>query len=183
MMERPDIIAVIEQHVSLRRSGKEFTGRCPFHGDKSPSFSVNYDKQVFYCHGCGEGGDSISFIQKLHGIGFKEALKFLGVEGEYKPDRKTIRRRHEAKKISEWAHGVSLILGEKLRGIGERQRVCRMLRKLSNSDRSFLGREEASLRRQWTILSDFDDDFQNPEAAIEAWGNRAEIDNFVGGLS
>ena len=54
---------VISEHVRLRRSGAQLLGRCPFHADKTPSFSVHPAKQVFHCHGCGAGGDVFQFVQ------------------------------------------------------------------------------------------------------------------------
>ncbi len=75
--ENNDIIEVVSQYVSLKRSGRNYFGLCPFHNEKSPSFSVSPDKQIFHCFGCGVGGNVISFISKIEGIGFKEAIENL----------------------------------------------------------------------------------------------------------
>ena len=72
-----DIVDVISQYVTLKRSGRNFFGLCPFHNEKSPSFSVSPDKQIFHCFGCGVGGNVITFISKIEGIGFKEAIENL----------------------------------------------------------------------------------------------------------
>ena len=72
-----DIVEVISQYVHLRRSGRNFFGLCPFHNEKSPSFSVSPDKQIFHCFGCGVGGNAITFISKIEGLGFKEAVETL----------------------------------------------------------------------------------------------------------
>ena len=72
-----DIVEVISQYVHLKRKGRSFFGLCPFHNEKSPSFSVSPDKQIFHCFGCGVGGSAISFISKIEGIGFKEAIEVL----------------------------------------------------------------------------------------------------------
>ena len=72
-----DIVDVISQYVSLRRSGRNYFGLCPFHNEKSPSFSVSPDKQIFHCFGCGAGGNVISFIMKVEGINFIEAVQLL----------------------------------------------------------------------------------------------------------
>ena len=72
-----DIVEVISQYVHLKRSGRNFFGLCPFHNEKSPSFSVSPDKQIFHCFGCGVGGNVLSFISKIEGIGFKEAIETL----------------------------------------------------------------------------------------------------------
>ena len=75
--ESNDIVDVISQYVHLKRSGRNYFGICPFHNEKSPSFSVSPDKQIFHCFGCGVGGNVISFISKIEGLGFKEAVENL----------------------------------------------------------------------------------------------------------
>ena len=72
-----DIVDVISQYVRLKRSGRNFFGLCPFHNEKSPSFSVSPDKQIFHCFGCGVGGNIFTFISKIEGISFKEAVEVL----------------------------------------------------------------------------------------------------------
>ena len=72
-----DIVEVISQYVHLKRSGRNYFGLCPFHNEKSPSFSVSPDKQIFHCFGCGVGGNVFTFISKIEGIGFKEAIENL----------------------------------------------------------------------------------------------------------
>lgn len=72
-----DIVDVISQYVSLKRSGRNFFGLCPFHNEKSPSFSVSPDKQIFHCFGCGVGGNIFTFISKIEGISFREAVEVL----------------------------------------------------------------------------------------------------------
>lgn len=72
-----DIIDVISQYVHLKRSGRNYFGLCPFHNEKSPSFSVSPDKQIFHCFGCGVGGNVFTFLMKIEGIGFVEAVQML----------------------------------------------------------------------------------------------------------
>ena len=72
-----DIVDVISQYVILKRSGRNFFGLCPFHKEKSPSFSVSPDKQIFHCFGCGVGGNVFHFVQKIENISFLEALETL----------------------------------------------------------------------------------------------------------
>ncbi len=69
-----DIVEVISQYVHLKRSGRNYFGLCPFHNEKSPSFSVSPDKQIFHCFGCGVGGNVITFLTKIEGISFREAI-------------------------------------------------------------------------------------------------------------
>ena len=72
-----DIIDVISKYVTLKRSGRNFFGLCPFHKEKSPSFAVSPDKQIFHCFGCGAGGNVIHFISKIEGLDFKESIELL----------------------------------------------------------------------------------------------------------
>lgn len=72
-----DIVDIISQYVNLKKSGRTFFGLCPFHSEKSPSFAVSPDKQIFHCFGCGAGGNVFHFLSKIESIGFKEALETL----------------------------------------------------------------------------------------------------------
>ena len=72
-----DIVDTVSQYVTLKRSGRSFFGLCPFHKEKSPSFSVSPDKQIFHCFGCGVGGNVIHFISKIENLNFRETLEFL----------------------------------------------------------------------------------------------------------
>ena len=72
-----DIVDVISQYVRLKRSGRNFFGLCPFHNEKSPSFSVSPEKQIFHCFGCGVGGNVFTFLMKIEGINFVEAVQSL----------------------------------------------------------------------------------------------------------
>ena len=72
-----DIVDIISQYVVLKRSGRNFFGLCPFHKEKSPSFSVSPDKQIFHCFGCGVGGNVFHFLSKIENINFVESVKML----------------------------------------------------------------------------------------------------------
>lgn len=72
-----DIVDVVSQYVHLKRSGRNYFGLCPFHNEKSPSFAVSPDKQIFHCFGCGVGGNVIHFISKIEGINFRESIELL----------------------------------------------------------------------------------------------------------
>ena len=74
---RLDIVEIVSEYVSLKGSGKSFKGLCPFHQEKTPSFVVDRDKQIFHCFGCGEGGNIFSFIMKIEKMNFPEAVKLL----------------------------------------------------------------------------------------------------------
>ncbi|MDD2335894.1 MAG: CHC2 zinc finger domain-containing protein, partial [Geobacteraceae bacterium] len=75
--ERAGILEVISDYVALKKSGVNYLGLCPFHSEKTPSFNVNTAKGIYHCFGCGVGGDAISFIMRMEGLSFPEAVKFL----------------------------------------------------------------------------------------------------------
>ncbi len=72
-----DIVNIISDYVELKPSGQNFVGLCPFHNEKTPSFTVSKSKGIFHCFGCGEGGDAISFIMKKENLNYIEAIQFL----------------------------------------------------------------------------------------------------------
>jgi DNA primase len=75
LRSRADLVGLVGRRVPLRRSGKDFVGLCPFHGEKSPSFYVVPAKQLWHCFGCGETGDAFKFYMRLDGLGFIEAVQ------------------------------------------------------------------------------------------------------------
>ena len=77
LLDRVDIVEVIDKRVNLKKTGKNFSACCPFHDEKTPSFSVNPDKQFFYCFGCGAGGNSIGFIMDYEKLDFPSAVETL----------------------------------------------------------------------------------------------------------
>lgn len=72
-----DLVNIVSEYLSLKKTGSNYIGLCPFHNEKTPSFTVSETKQLFHCFGCGEGGDVISFIMKIENLSFVEAVKFL----------------------------------------------------------------------------------------------------------
>lgn len=72
-----DIVDLISEYVQLKKTGANFVGLCPFHNEKTPSFTVSDSKNIFHCFGCGEGGDGVGFIMKHENLDYPEALKFL----------------------------------------------------------------------------------------------------------
>lgn len=75
--ESTDIVNIITDYLPLKKTGTNYVGLCPFHNEKTPSFTVSEPKQFFHCFGCGEGGDVVSFIMKKENLDFPEAVKFL----------------------------------------------------------------------------------------------------------
>lgn len=76
--EEADIVDIISEKISLKRAGRNFLGRCPFHSEKTPSFTVSPDKQIYKCFGCGEAGNIFSFVMKTENLSFPEAVKRVG---------------------------------------------------------------------------------------------------------
>ena len=100
--ERTDVVELISQYVSLKRSGANHMGLCPFHSEKSPSFSVNAARQFFHCFGCGCGGDVFSFLMQIEGMTFPDAVRRLaeraGIELEERvlsPEEERLRQQRE----------------------------------------------------------------------------------------
>lgn len=75
--QKTDIVSLISEHVDLKKAGRNYKALCPFHSEKTPSFMVSPELQMFKCFGCGESGDVYTFLQKHEGMDFPEALKFL----------------------------------------------------------------------------------------------------------
>ncbi len=109
-----DIVAVISQYTQLRRVGQRFQGLCPFHGEKSPSFSVNAEEGLYYCFGCQVSGDAITFVREKEHLDFVEAVEWLSnkagvtlryTDAGFSEDRKRKARLHDAiEQAVEWYH-------------------------------------------------------------------------------
>ncbi len=109
--DRADIVEVVSQYVELRRVGANFSALCPFHEERSPSFTVSPDKQIFHCFGCGRGGNVFTFLMEIEGIAFPEAVRSLGRQcGVEVPERKVsdeVRTRNESLyRANEFACGL-----------------------------------------------------------------------------
>jgi len=125
LLVRVDIVDLIDSRVPLKKSGSNFTARCPFHTEKTPSFSVNRGRQIYHCFGCGASGNAIGFLMEFNHLGFVEAVEdlaaFAGVDvprelidGESgRPDKKTVSH------IYEVLAGVAGFYAEQLRGNAE----------------------------------------------------------------
>lgn len=75
--KRTDIVELVSEYVTLKKAGRNFLGICPFHSEKTPSFTVNREKQMYYCFGCGEGGQIFTFLMKMSNMTFPEAARHL----------------------------------------------------------------------------------------------------------
>ena len=88
VQQRVDIVDVISEYIVLRKRGKDFLGLCPFHNEKTPSFSVSQDKQLYYCFGCGEGGNTYKFLMEIGKQSFAEVV--LDLARRYQVEVKTV---------------------------------------------------------------------------------------------
>jgi hypothetical protein len=169
---KPSITEVIEKYLDLRKGGREQVGLCPFHADKNPSLSVNEEKGLFHCFGCGAGGDVIRFIELIEKIPFKEAcarLRLKTINPKPRPFR------NQADKIAAWARDTSIKVREALCEISDQVYICSVARKVTDSDKDLIRERELSLIRQWAILCDLDDDLNNPTCVLEIWARRDDI--------
>jgi DNA primase len=73
----PDMVGILQDYVTLRKRGRNYLGLCPFHTEKTPSFTVSAEKQLYYCFGCQASGDLIDFIQRVEHVGFQESVEFI----------------------------------------------------------------------------------------------------------
>ncbi len=128
LLVRVDIVDLIDSHVPLKKAGAEYAACCPFHSEKSPSFHVNRQKQVYLCRGCGESGNAISFLMAFSHLSFVEAVEdlaaFVGVE----VPRESVNKEDYAAKqdlsgIYSVLEGVAAFYAEQLRGEDGRKAV------------------------------------------------------------
>ncbi len=112
--ERVDLVDLVGRFVTLKKAGRNYKGLCPFHGEKTPSFNVNPDRQAFYCFGCQAGGDAIEFLIKIENLSFPEAARTLarerGIEipEESSGERGVSERLFEANEIAQAAYRAAL---------------------------------------------------------------------------
>lgn len=104
--ERVDIEEVVNDYVQLKRKGQNLWACCPFHQEKSPSFSVSPAKQIYKCFGCGKAGDPIQFIMDIEGIGFTEAIRHLAqkygieiIEDQYQASPEAVQAYNEKESL------------------------------------------------------------------------------------
>jgi len=110
-----DIVQVVGSYVQLRKQGQRYVGLCPFHSEKSPSFSVSPDKGLFYCFGCHAGGDAIAFVMRHEGLDFNSAMrKLAGLVGvELEPESPARKAQHDAELAIIRANEHALVFFEK----------------------------------------------------------------------
>lgn len=98
---KTDIVSLLSEYIDLKKAGRNYKALCPFHGEKTPSFMVSPELQIYKCFGCGETGDVFTFLERQEGMDFYEALKFLADRAGVKLDPTTFKGRGEKEKIYE----------------------------------------------------------------------------------
>ena len=161
---KPDIVDVVrDEGIHLTQKGKHFWAACPFHSEKTPSFAVSPERQIYKCFGCGESGDVIAFVMKSRGITFKEALKVLGISSPQPPSKgghrnpESDRRRKLVEEFHEWCGWYR---HECLELIGIVDRIERAIDdpaylSLESISRAFLARFVAQYH-VWILTGSFD---------------------------
>ena len=99
IIEKNDIGDVIGEYVKLERKGSGYSGLCPFHNEKTPSFSVHEGKQIFKCFGCGKGGNVVNFIMLAENLSYVEALGFLADRAGIVLDKSVSKEQEEKQRI------------------------------------------------------------------------------------
>src|SRR5256885_5535874 len=108
LLNRVDVVDVVDRYVKLKRTGSNYVACCPFHSEKSPSFTVSPTKQFYHCFGCGAHGTAISFMMEYGGVGFVDAVKDLAQSvGMTVPDERSEHSQRRTEQ-SEDLHAVLL---------------------------------------------------------------------------
>lgn len=166
LLARPNILEIIGPRVPLRKTGKEFVGRCPFHDDAIPSFSVSEEKGLFHCFACQESGDVFDFTMKFHGMSFREALAELGVDSA-RPWRDNPERR-AAEKLARWIREQREKLNQRIRDLDEQIFLADELGDTELGESLWRGRRILADLRDDLAHAEYLTDFIELKEAIEA---------------
>jgi DNA primase len=171
VLERVDLVTLISRHVELKKAGREFKGRCPFHQEKTPSFYVVPEKRFYFCHGCRASGDAVSFVMRYLGKTFLDSVRDLardvGVDLEAAQDPGS-RERQQLKEVTDLAaeHFRSLLWADE----GRAARAYLASRGVSDETAQAFGLGWAS--EGWTLLAD-----KLTRAGMVEWGLKAGLIN------
>ena len=135
LLDRIDIVDVVDRRVKLKKTGKNYSARCPFHEEKTPSFSVNPDKQFYYCFGCGAGGNALTFVMEYENLEFPQAVESLASSAGLEVPREQTRggpgqqeREDSNKPLYALMEQVSAYYQQQLRKHGEAHRAVDYLK-------------------------------------------------------
>lgn len=171
VLERVDLVALISRYVELKKAGREFKGRCPFHQEKTPSFYVIPEKRFYFCHGCRASGDAVSFVTRYLGKTFLDAVKDLarevGVDLEAAQDPGS-RERQQLKEVTDLAaeHFRALLWSDE----GRAARAYLASRGISEETARAFGLGWAP--DAWSLLAD-----KLTQAGMIDWGLKAGLIN------
>jgi DNA primase len=186
LLVRVDIVDLIDSHVPLKKSGSNYNARCPFHTEKTPSFSVNRKKQFYHCFGCGAGGNAISFLMEYSHLDFVEAIEdlagFIGIDVpreavEYQE------KKHDYSALYAILEQVAVFYVEQLRSHSQRDRVVKYLK-----DRGLSGEVAKNFSLgyapdEWSLLSSKFDEQLLLDAGMSSRNEKGRIyDRFRGRL-
>src|SRR5256886_2917449 len=118
--QQADIVRVVGEYVRLKKTGKDFSGLCPFHQEKTPSFTVSPIKQIFYCFGCGKGGDVYNFVMDMEKCEFPEAVKLVAEKCGISIPRPKERSEEHTSELQSQSNLVCRLLLEKKNSISRR---------------------------------------------------------------
>jgi len=132
LLSRVDIVDVIDKRIKLRKTGKNYSALCPFHTEKSPSFSVEPDKQFYYCFGCGAGGNALGFVMDYERMDFPQAVEALagdyGLDVPREEGRKDDKRQSENKPLLAVLNDANLFYQQQLRVHPQKARAVNYLK-------------------------------------------------------
>ncbi len=149
VLEKVNILDIVSQYVKLRRTGRNFVGLCPFHKEKTPSFTVSTEKQIYYCFGCHEGGNAVNFLAKYERSSFSEALETLahqvGIEAAGRLSARRAPVIDALSKLTDYYHESLLRYAPAMKYLNDRQINGPVIAefKLGYSERSIYGKEFA----------------------------------------
>lgn len=134
IIQKPDIIDTLKvEGVEFKRRGINYWALCPFHIEKTPSFKADPERQSFHCFGCGISGDVITFIQKYKSLSFRDALAYLGINGnkrKIKPDPKVNRKRELVQEYRLWLDKYTDFLCDVLRRLDQAKLKARTMKQV-----------------------------------------------------
>jgi DNA primase len=167
------IVEIASQYTTLKRRGRKWVGLCPFHTEKTPSFTVDEDKQLFHCFGCGVGGDIFSLLMERENLTFPEALKSLA-ERYHVPLPAQQRVRPEVLKLEEKLFKINELalayFRKNLTGTAEGKKAFDYLKKRGLSDETIQTLKIGYALNAWTALTDFLKSKDVPVSLLEKGG-------------
>jgi DNA primase len=175
LLARVNIVDVIESRVKLKRSGKNFSGLCPFHKENSPSFTVSPDKQFYYCFGCGAGGNALGFLMEYENLPFPDAVAELAkmagldVPRDENPAHNSAKE-HKVKEQLNLLDQATAFYQQQLTSSPERQKAIEYLQKRGLSDKTIQHFQIGFSPSGWDNLLKHFKDLPNPQLQLQSAG-------------